>query len=277
MQDAWHSWLDHPAVAAHYRQRALVDGVPWEEWVTSHLGEPPRKSLQLACGSGDKSLFLFERGLSRWVDGVDASEDLVQTGEQRRRAYKAPGLFRVLDLNARTLRPGTYDLVFASHNFHQFVALEHILEQVQTALTPRGVFVIEGYVGPSRFQWTDVQMELARVVMAMMPERLRMFRWGGLKTAEGRPERKAVAAISPLESIRASDIAPLFHQHFQALASRPLGGTIQNLLYNGIIHHFAETDPEACRHIDAVVGLEDLLIDGGLLSSDFQLMIGRRR
>jgi hypothetical protein len=58
---------------------------------------------------------------------------------------------------------------------------------------------------------------------------------------------------------------------------RPLGGTIQHLLYNGIIHNFADDDADACRALEGIARTEDALIDGGLLPSDFQLLIGRRR
>jgi len=272
-----HSWLEHPAIAARYRQRGLIDGLPWDEWAATQWGEPARKSLQLSCGGGDRSFYLFERGLSRWVDGVDASEEQIAAAERRRSAYKAPGFCRVLDANAQTLRRGVYDLVFASHNFHQFVALEHVLEQARAALTPRGLFVIEGYTGPSRFQWTDLQMDLVRALLSAMPDRLRLLPWGDVKTAEGRPDRGSVAAVAPLESIRSAEIAPLFERYFEPIAVRRLGGTIQNLLFNGIMRHFGDADPDANRHVEAVGSLESLLIDRGLLPSDFQIMIGRPR
>ena len=50
---AWNAWLDHPLVADHYRQRALVDGLPWPQWVRRELGGPAAISLDLGCGSGE--------------------------------------------------------------------------------------------------------------------------------------------------------------------------------------------------------------------------------
>ncbi len=272
-----HAWLDHPVVRARYRERALLDGLEWEQWVTTHLGAPAERSMELGCGSASRSIRLFERGWSRSIAGIDVSKDRVEVAEQSRRAHQAPGGFRVGDANALTLEPGSYDLIFSCHSFHHFAALEHVMAQVATALTPRGLFVLEEFVGPTQFQWTDRQIALVRALLALLPERLRHFRWGAVKAFEGRPTPAQVVAVSPFESIRSADIAPLFERQFQTVAIRRLGGTLQHLLYNGIIHNFGVDDPEARGHLRTIYEVEDALVDGGLLPSDFMLLVGQRR
>ncbi len=59
------------------------------------------------------------------------------------------------------------------------------------------------------------------------------------------------------------------------VAARRLGGTLQHLLYNGIIHNFADDDAEACRMLEGIWRVEDALMDTGLLPSDFQLLVGQ--
>jgi SAM-dependent methyltransferase len=270
-----HAWLDHPRVGDHYKQRALVNGKPWESWIVDRLGEPCARSLELGCGTATRSLQLFERHATREVAGVDLSADRVAEGEALRNALRAPGRFHVADANTVELPRSTYDLIFACHSFHHFQALEHLMDQIHGALTPRGLFVLEEYVGPTQFQWTDTQIALVKELTALLPERLRTFRWGAVKSHEGRPTREAVAAVSPFESIRSADIVPLFVERFQIVAARRLGGTLQHLLYNGIIHNFADDDEEAHKTLESIWQVEDALIDAGLLPSDFQLLIGR--
>jgi SAM-dependent methyltransferase len=274
---AWHSWLDHPWITRHYGERGLVDGLRWEEWVFARLGGPLERSLHLGCGDGYRSLYLYQNNLARIVDGVDPSEEQVARAEANRSLAFAPGLFRVADLNSARLPFETYDLVFVSHCLHRVVALEHLLDQVYTSLTARGVFVLEGYAGPSRFQWTEAQMALVEAALASLPERLRMFRWSIPKRYEGRSERAAVRKASPFEAIRSGEIDGLFRQRFEVLKERRLGGTIQSLLYNGIMHNFPDGDPVSTRCLETVARLEDVLVDTGLLPSDYVLMIGCRR
>ena len=271
------AWLDHPLIAQHYRQRGLIDGLRWEEWVTRQIGGAALRSLDLGCGAGARSLALYADGLSRSIDGLDVSGARLEKAEERRRACGAPGGFRLADINQLELPANSYDLIFSCHSFHHFLALERIMRQVEAALTPNGYFVLEEFVGPTQFQWTDEQIALVRALTTLLPERLRPFKWGDLKTHEGRPTRKEVVAVSPFESIRSAEIAPLFAQYFQTIAIRRLGGTLQHLLYNGIIHNFADEDDEACRALQAIWTVEDALIDADLLPSDFLPLVGQRR
>jgi len=275
--DQRHAWLDHPLIASHYRARAAIDGLNWEAWVTRHLDRAPERSLQLMSGTGARSFYLFENGWARAVDGIDGSENAVLAAETSREACRAPGVFRAADVNSASLPRGRYDLIFICHGLQQVTALEHVLDRVYDALTPEGVFVVEGYVGPSRFQWTESQMAMVALALSWMPERLRGFRWDAVKTREGRSDRSAVAGMSAFGAIRSGEIRRLLRDRFAPVAERQLGGSIQHLLYNGIMHNFADDDAEANAHIERTWQLEDALVDSGLVASDFVLSIGRRR
>ncbi len=271
----WYAWLDHPLISAHYRERGLIDGLPWESWVPRHLGRRARRSLDLGCGSGLKSVAVFKAGATLEADGIDVSEDRVAEGERARAGLKMPGSFRVADVNACRLPARTYDLVFSSHSFHHFEALEHVMAQVHEALADDGLFILEEFVGPTQFQWTDLQIELVKSLTTLLPPEVRMLRWNAVKPYEGRPSIADVVAASPFESIRSAEIEPLFRQSFDIVAIRNLGGTLQHLLYNGIVHNF--TSPRAEEYVRAIYEAEDALIDRGLLPSDFMLLVGKRR
>lgn len=271
----WNSWLDHPRILERYRSRSLIEGKSWEEWVRAQMGEPAARSLDLGCGAGMKSLQVFRAGASARIEGIDISEERIREGERRRQEADAPGGFRMEDVNSAEFEPESYDLIFSSHSFHHFLRLEHIMEQTRSALTPRGLFVLEEYVGPTQFQWTDEQMEVVRALLRFIPERLKTHRWGAIKEMEGRPTRDEVETVSPFESIRSEEIFPLFKQYFDPLVIRKLGGTIQHLLYNGIIHNFV--DEESIHLVEAICDIEDALIDADILPSDFMLLVGRRK
>jgi SAM-dependent methyltransferase len=271
------AWLDHPEVAAHYTRRGLIDGLEWKRWVSQSLGGPAARSLDLGCGAASRSLAVWEAGASACLEGVDISEERVAEGERLRREIEAPGRFWAEDVNALTLEPGRYDLIFSAHSFHHFLELEHVMEQVGKALAPRGLFILEEFVGPTQFQWTDLQMGLTAGLLQLLPEDLRRLRWGAVKHAEGRPTVEQVVAVSPFESIRSAEIVPLFEKYFDVVLIRNLGGTLQHLLYNGIVHNFWPMTDEAARGVNGIFAIEDQLIDSGLLPSDFMLLVGKRR
>jgi len=270
------AWLDHPSIRAHYEVRSRVESEPWRRWLASYFHGPAHRSMELGCGSGSLNVELYQIGAVLEIEGVDASADRVQEAEGRRMREGAPGRFRVEDANKVVLEPGRYDLICSSHSFHHFIELEHVMAQVLDALTPRGLFILEEFVGPTQFQWTDAQIEATRDLMADIPERYRMHRWGAVKGYEGRPTVAEVVASSPFESIRSAEIGSLFERYFDVMHRNDLGGTIQHLLYNGIVHNFPPGEPEAEAILRRVWEKEDVLIDSGRLPSDFQLLIGRR-
>src|SRR5262245_23504334 len=271
-----HSWIDHPSILAHYRAIGLIDGLWWPQWLQKKFGGPAGVSLDLGCGSGSRSLDLWHARSSQRIEGMDASTERIREAEDQRKAIGADGRFQVVDCNAALLARAAYDLIFSAHSFHHFTELEHVYRQVLLALKPGGIFLLEEFVGPTQFQWTDAQIEATRALLGMIPERLRIFRWGAVKTWEGRPTVAEVVAASPFESIRSAEIVPLFRKFFQVVHEIPLGGTIQHLLYNGIVHNFTPGDPEAERCIRGVYEAEDALIRSGLLPSDFKLLVGAR-
>jgi SAM-dependent methyltransferase len=273
----WHAWLDHPLISRHYHALGLLDGLPWESWAGHHLGGPAARSLDLGCGAGEKSRTVYHAGSSRETHGIDISEDRIAEAERIRVAQGIPGEFRVADVNTATLPRNAYDLIFSSHSLHHFLALEHVFAEVHEALTPNGLFILEEFVGPTQFQWTDAQIDVVRTLMSLLPNDLRMLRWNAVKPYEGRPTVAEVVAASPFESIRSAEIVPLFRRFFRVLELRPLGGTLQHLLYNGIVHNFTLDRRDATAHVQAIIAVEDALIESGLLPSDFMLLVGMRR
>ncbi len=273
----WNAWTDHPDIAAHYHERVLIGDITWEEWVTMYLGHPAERSLDLGCGAGEKSLAVYRAGSTRYVEGIDVSEERIAEAERKRQELGIEGQFRVDDINECQLPKNRYDLIFSAHSFHHFLELEHIMAQVHDALTPNGLFILEEFVGPTQFQWTDVQIDLVRSLMSLIPAQYRKLRWNAVKQMEGRPTPEAVVAVSQFESIRSQEIVPLFVKNFDVVLSRKLGGTIQHLLYNGIAHNFHPDDPRARQIVEAIWKVEDELIDAEILASDFMLLVGKRR
>ena len=264
-------WLSHPRVAELRMRKEKIDGLAWRDWVVRQWGAPARVALELGCGQGLTIEALVKNGIADSGEGVDLDDS-------RFKAASSPALhLRAADVNRIELQPERYDLIYSLGSFHHFEALEHIMEQVHSALTPEGFFVLDEYVGPSRFQWTDLQLSITAELLALVPKPLRWYANGIEKQAEGRSTPEQVIEVCPSEAIRSDEIVPLFHQYFDIVEHRSLGGTIQHLLYSGIIQNFPDHVPEIDRMIDSIDAIETRMIDAGILPSDFVLLVGKKR
>ena len=69
------------------------------------------------------------------------------------------------DFNQVRLEPGAWQIVTMLGALHHVEALENFWSQCRTGLGPGGVVLAQEYVGPSRMQWTDRQIQLCNDVL----------------------------------------------------------------------------------------------------------------
>jgi SAM-dependent methyltransferase len=267
-------WLNHPRVAQRYFEKSLVDGLLWRDWIIRQFNGPADTALELGCGNGAALVETMKVGVAKAGVGIDLDDSRFQADTG---TVGTSLQFVAADLNQVEIEPNRYDLIYALHSFHHFEALEHIMEQVTRGLTDRGYFILEEYVGPARFQWTDLQLALTSQLLGIMPKPLRWYANGIEKRAEGRSTPEEVIQVCPSEAIRSDEIVPLFLKYFEPVHHKKLGGTIQHLLYSGIVHNFPDNDADIDRLVDCIDGIETKMIDLGALPSDFVLLIGKRR
>lgn len=269
-------WLNHPQVAKHYRRKGLIEGLAWQQWIPTALGRPAAHAIELGCGNGAAVESTWRAGTALSLTGIDLDESrFAEAGKAMRRA-DAPVKFVEADINRLRLEPASCDLIYALQSFHHFDALEHICAEVSRALTPGGYFVLDEFVGPARFQWTDEQLAITAQILGLLPRNLRMYRNGVEKLAEGRSTPEQVMAVCPSEAIRSSHIPAVFRENFKVVQERKLGGTIQHLLYSGIVHNFPDGEPATDHLVDCINGLEEVFIACGILPSDFMLLVGQK-
>jgi SAM-dependent methyltransferase len=267
-------WIEVPAVARNVNRRATGD--PNLDWLThseqfmAHLPKP-RRALSLGCGTGVIERGVRERDVCQELEGVDLAEDAVARASELAEESGLTGLtYRTIDLNRDELPSEAYDVVYAHSVLHHVFQLEHLLDQVNGALKPNGVLVVYEFVGPTQFQWPGKHAELAdKLLRAIPPRYRRLLRPGaeGLKEEAARASVAAMNAVDPSEAIRASEVVPMVLTRFDLRHYREIGGTLLLLVLNEIAGNFREGDPEADAIVDALIHLDDLLIDSRVLPS----------
>jgi len=117
-------------------------------------------------------------------------------------------------------------VVFGVSSLHHFSELEHIFEEVNQSLKPGGFLFVHEYVGPSRFQWTERQLEAINGMLKVLPRKYRRVVSDPsiLKEVENRPTVKMVKDVDASEAIRSEEILPLLNKHFRVVTVKPFGG-----------------------------------------------------
>jgi 2-polyprenyl-3-methyl-5-hydroxy-6-metoxy-1,4-benzoquinol methylase len=236
-------------------------------------------TLSLGCGEGfierlfKQCGFYFES-----ITGVDLSEKCIETAKQRAHhemiASKINYLFA--DLNNYTPSPKSYNFILFFHSLHHIKSLENIMLGCAKALLPNGLLMVNEFVGPSRFQWTDQQIKAANDILNIIPENLRYdLQHHVTKQKIRRPTIDEMISDDASEAVRSADIEKILKRHFDVLEEKNWGGTINNLLFADIAGNFDLQNPYHKALVELLIHHENILIANKILPSDFKFYIAK--
>ena len=271
-------WVEVPTVGENINRRASDDSaIDWLNHSASFLSEQSRpiKALSVGCGFGIIERILRQRDICQLIHGLDVADGAIQGAIQEAEAEGLQGLtYELADLNTVTLPAEKYDVVYAHAALHHVLQLEHLFEQIKKTLKPDGFFIVYEYVGPSQMQFPQHHLQLADVFLKTIPERYRrMRRREGIKQEAPRFSLETMNSSDPSEGIRASEIVPLVASRFEIRHLRYLGGTLLLLIFNEIAGNFREEDAEIMPLVDALIALDNFLVDNAVLPSYHVYMV----
>jgi SAM-dependent methyltransferase len=271
-------WVEVPGISENTNFRASGDpAIDWVNHSASLLSRfiRPIKALSLGCGFGVIERILRRRDYCQLIHGVDVAEGAIESARKAAETEALDGLtYEVADLNTAEFPPETYDAVYAHAALHHVFQLEHLLDQIKQTLKPGGLFVVYEYVGPSQMQFPQRDLVLADAFLKAIPERYRrMLRREGTKKKAFRSSLDAMNTSDPSEGIRASEIVPLVASRFEVRHFRYVGGTLLLLIFNEIAGNFNENDAGIMPLVKALIGLDNFLIDNGVLPSYHVYMV----
>jgi len=169
--------------------------------------------LTLGCGAGRCERELLRNGVCRTFHGIDISEDAIAAAREIAKEQNLPLTYEVADLNFLELPEKTFDLVVAQTCLHHILFLERVAEQVWRSLKADGYLWIHDFVGETQGQYDLKRISIMNQILAILPEKFRKNKiTGRLVTEIKRPEPGHLG--SPFESIRSSEIVPVFQRWF---------------------------------------------------------------
>ena len=277
------NWLDHETIQRLYIN-PMSTGSADETWFSyiarKYFSKTVGRALSLGCGGGALERHALSAKVCETFDAFDISEGSVEAArEEARKAGFLPRVnYAAADLNHLSLPTNTYDAAFASMAIHHLENLEGVFAELTKALKPGGLFVFNEFVGPTQFQWTDGQLELANELLRSIPERYRVASSGNVLKVIRRPTIEQMNASDPSESIRSGEIMPLVERYFDLVERRYYGGTLLHLVTAaGTIRNYSTDSEEDEKLLRRMIDFEKVHIAAGDLGSDFVLVVARNR
>ena len=243
-----------------YFSRALEAVLPFSnqtERAWKHVSHPPKH-----WGS-------IPRIREHWNECISGSRP-VSSKEYVASSYPEFRNTKALSIGCGT---GTNEIAWARTGlFREIDAfdLSDTISQIAGVLKPGGHLILRDFVGPSRFQWSETQMKLTEEFLGgIPPSRRRRWHSNTLKTRFYRPGVLAMLLSDPSEAAHSSEILTTLSHRFDTKELKPVGGTICQLVFDDIAHHFLNDDPETLRIVESCIDREMALIADGVIPSDF--------
>jgi SAM-dependent methyltransferase len=236
------------------------------------------KALSLGCGGGNLERALIKLEAAKQIDAYDVSTESIRLAKELadREGMGDRIYYEQRDINTLLLPPNTYDFVIIKMALHHFEQLEHLYAQIATTLKAGGVLVFNEFIGPSRFQWTELQLQLMNRLLAALPEKNTWSGWtqGYLKEI-ARPAVADMIAMDPSESVRSDEIMPKLKDYFEVVEYKPYGGTLLHILLTHVMPTFDLEDPDQKALLRMLFVFEKTLLEHGVIESDFAYVVAR--
>lgn len=264
-------WWQSPFIVRHINMRVCgqaVDGLSrgLVRRAKELLGEraPLTRGVSVGCGNATKELDLIKQGLVETFDLCEFSETRI--AEARARAEKLGLADRVRfihgDAFALITEAEQYDLVHWNNSLHHMFDVDEAVKWSRHVLRAGGLFFMDDFVGPTRFQWSELALNIASHVRLMLDQRfLRDPRQTDrlLNTDIRRPNPEKLRAVDPSEAADSGRIVESIRRYFPAAELMATGGIVYNLALSDVLHNFDEEQDKTV--LELLMFIDDLCAD----------------
>lgn len=273
-------WQDAPGISRRWNR--MITGDPDQGYIDYIVEKyfttiQPAHVLSLGCGNGWWEQAWAAKHRFAAITGYDISPKAIETAKHQAAAMGSPTTFtyEVVDLNQMDLQDHTFDLVLVNAALHHVSNLEHVLSQISTSVSAKGLFILNEFVGASRFQWTNRQIEIINGLVSVLPPHYRQSLQypGKLKAKVCRPSIEQMLRTDPSEAVRSAEILSLVPEFFEVLECKPWGGSVLHLLLYEIAGNFSDENAQDVRLLQLLFDVEDFLMETGDVGSDFVFMV----
>lgn len=203
---------------------------------------------------------LLRSGMVEAFDVYELSTERIEVG---RRKAEELGLSDRLKFHRKDAfeadTRGRYDMVHWNNALHHMFDVDAAVDWSWHALQMGGVFYMDDFVGPSRFQWSDLSLSIASVVRAHLPERyLRDPRKPGcmLPSRLHRPDPEALMKSDPSEAADSDRILDAVTDRFPGADIVRTGGVIYHLALSEVLANIHPEDEGDRMALDLLLGFD---------------------
>lgn len=245
-------WWQSPTIVRHINLRVCglpVDGVSQGliEVAKKSLGHraPLTSGISVGCGNAKKELTLIQQGIVSHFDLFELAESQIVEAQQNAREIGLADRIRIVNGDAFEIVKSEeqYDLVHWNNALHHIFDVDEAVRWSKNVLKRGGLFYMDDFVGPTRFQWSELSLSIASHIRLLLDKRFLVDPEQPechLSTNIHRPDPDVLRAEDPSEAADSANILASVRRYFPDAQITATGGVVYNLALNDILNNFNE-------------------------------------
>jgi SAM-dependent methyltransferase len=232
-----------------------------------------QKAISIGCGMGKPEMELIQQGIVEQFDFFEISPVAIEKGKaiakklgvQNKVNFYQDDVFS-LDIKDK------YDLVYWKSSLHHMLDVNAAVGFCKKIMKVGGVFSAFDYVGPNRFQYSDINLEMINKTLAAIPDQyFKHFKKPDelLPKIITQPSAEKLMAHDPTEAADSENILPAIKHYFPEANITILGGGIARLVLDYIGHNLDEDKQEDDTLIKFILLIDDMAAKLGIYHNVF--------
>ncbi|NDV25603.1 class I SAM-dependent methyltransferase [Desulfovibrio sp. JC010] len=214
-----------------------------------------RKGLSIGCGAGTKELNLMKQGIVESFDLYDLSKERTSIAADSFRQNGFGDRVNIYNQEFRAEDSPLYDFIHWDNSLHHMFDCDKAICETYNLLEPGGVFFMNDFIGKSRFQWSDEELELINTFRnSFSDEYFHLADGRKVSRHVARPSKKVMIATDPSEAADSESIIPSLKKRLKNPTIIFTGGVIYHSGLNDILSNIDEHSQflTTALHIDSL-------------------------
>lgn len=267
-------WWQDPHIIKHINQLVCGERLPGSSQGLIDIVKkiacnsiPFKKGISIGGGNGQKEINLIKQNIVESFDLYELSQASISDGIELAKKQLISDRINFInrDVFEHATEPEKYELVHWNNSLHHMLDVDKAVEWSRAILKHGGLFYMDDFVGASRFQWPDEQLEIATKVRRAFKQSkylLNPRRKGSLLATEvTRPNKKKLIKSDPSEAADSNSIIDAIYKYFPNAEIKKTGGVIYHLALSDMLHNFDEKDDEIL--LDLLMIIDELCVELG--------------
>ena len=282
-------WWQNPFIIRHINQRVSgyqLDG--FSSGLNSRLKKiaierlPFSKGISVGCGNARKEIKLLREGIVQSFVLFEFSDIAIKQGKELalKEGLRDRTEFILGDAFDTIQEEESFDFIHWNNSLHHMLDVEQALSWSYRVCKKRGMFYMDDYVGPNRFQWPQKFLEIASEIRESLPQRyflrcplgslLLRYLFARLPLPSRlkyqprvlhRPDLDKFISDDPSEAADSERILQCLKQYFPDAEIILTGGVIYFLALSGILQNFNEVRDKTL--LDSLLSIDDACAERG--------------